>query len=231
MENHRCEIINDYERFYKLFILRQHVHGVIKEPKRFANPLTGNYVLKTTYNRALREKQRREKVWQETLRKVDEMSRFMEQKVDKKVSNTIKLPEFDLTLFDTRNYEIDLLIEKRKARFTRGSKFVNLFKNRKGPVRKNWESVSVTVDAVIRDDSAPISIKDRKITLGPYEDKMPIGLSIRDKYQFLMFMLLKDDRFSSQSGEHVSIGGVITKLQKLNVADIRMGDTTYERSC
>ena len=58
---------------------RKHVQRVIKEPKRFVNLLMGNYVLKATYNRALREKQRREKVWQETLREGDEMSRFMDQ--------------------------------------------------------------------------------------------------------------------------------------------------------
>ena len=107
---------------------RKNIQRVIKEPERFVNPLTGNYVLKATYNRALREKQRRERVWQETLRKVDEMPRFMDQKVEKKVSNTINSPENDLTLFDARNYEIDLLIEKHKARFNRGSKFVNLLK-------------------------------------------------------------------------------------------------------
>ena len=55
---------------------------------------------------------------------------------------------------------------------------------------------------------------------------MPTGLSTGDKYQFLKYMLLKDDRFSPQSGEHVvCIGGVITKLLKVNMVDVRMGST------
>ena len=55
---------------------------------------------------------------------------------------------------------------------------------------------------------------------------MPTGLSIRNKYQFLMYMFLKDDRFSAQAGKHVvSLGGVIIKLKKVNMVDVRMGST------
>ena len=61
---------------------RKYVQGVVTQPKRFVNPLTGNHFRKATHNRVLHEIERRDKVWQETLRKVDELSRFMEQKVD-----------------------------------------------------------------------------------------------------------------------------------------------------
>ena len=41
-----------------------------------------------------------------------------------------------------------------------------------------------------------------------------------------MYTLVKNGRFEPQSGEHItSIGGVVTKLRKLNMADIRMEDT------
>ena len=148
---------------------RKYVQKVIRELKRFVNPLMGNLVLKATYNRALREIERRGKVWQETLRKVDEWSHFIkEEKVEKKTSNTIKLPKIELSLFDARNNEIDLLIEMFKARFTPGSKFINLFKTRIGPIRNNWESVSVTIDTTIRDEMAPISQEDKDVTFGSY---------------------------------------------------------------
>ena len=55
---------------------RKNIQRVIEEPKHFVNPLKSNYVLKATYNRALCENQ-------ETLRKVDEMSCFMDQKVER----------------------------------------------------------------------------------------------------------------------------------------------------
>ena len=124
----------------------------------------------------------------------------MEQKVEKKTSNTIKLPKIELTFFDARNYEIDLLIEKRKARFTPGSKFINLFERRIGPITNNWESVPVTIDTTITDDMAPKSKRDKDVTFGPNEEKMPRGLSRRDKYQFLMYTLLKDNRFRPPIG-------------------------------
>ena len=179
---------------------RKYVQRVIRHPKRFVNPLTGNFVLKATYNRALREMERREKLWQDTLRKVDKMSRFIkEEKVEKKTSNTIKLPKIELSLFDARNNEIDLLIEMFKARFTPGSKFINLFKTRIGPIRNNWESVSVTIDTTIGDKMSPISQEDKDVTFRPYEEKMPRGLSRSEQYQFLMYVLLKDNRFRPQS--------------------------------
>ena len=144
----------------------------------------------------------------------------------KKTSNTIKLPKIELSLFNARNNKIDLLIEKRKARFTPGSKFVNLFKTQIGPVRNNWESVSVTIDTTIRDEMPPILQEDKDVTFGPYEEKMPRGLSRSDQYWFLMYVLLKDNRFCPQSGEHiVDVDGVITKLKKVNMVHVRMGST------
>ena len=63
-------------------------------------------------------------------------------------------------------------------------------------------------------------------TFGPFEDSLSRGLSRRDHYQFLMYALLKDNRFEQQSGEHViNISGVITRLEKINMEDVRMGDT------
>ena len=40
---------------------RKYVEGVIKEPKRYIFPLTGNLVLRPIYFRAVREKKRRDK--------------------------------------------------------------------------------------------------------------------------------------------------------------------------
>ena len=42
---------------------RKYFQRVIRHPKRFVNPQTGNLVLKAIYNRALREFERRKKVW------------------------------------------------------------------------------------------------------------------------------------------------------------------------
>ena len=195
---------------------RKHIQRVIRQPKRFVNPLTANLALKATYNTALHEKERREKVWQDTLRNVEKWSRYMEKKAEKKTSNTIILPEIELRLSNARNYEIDLLIEKRKARFTPGSKFIILFKTRIGPIRNRWESVSVKLYTTIRDELASLSIRDKDVTFGLYEEKMSRGLSNHDLYRFLMYALIKDNRFNPQSGEYIrKIGGVITKLKKI----------------
>ena len=129
-----------------------------------------------------------------------------------------------LSLFDVRNNEIDLLIEKRKARFTPGSKFVNLFKTPIGPIINNWETVSLTIDMTIRGEVAPTSQENKDVTFGSYEEKMPRGLSRSDQYHFFTYVLLKDDRFCPQSGECiVGVGGVITKLKMVNMVDVCMG--------
>ena len=47
------------------------------------------------------------------------------------------------------------------------SKFINLFKTLIGPIRNNWESVSVTIDKTIRDEMAPILQEDKDVTFGP----------------------------------------------------------------
>ena len=53
---------------------------------------------------------------------------------------------------------------------------------------------------------------------------MPRGLSISDQYQFLMYVLLKYNRFHPQLGEGiVGVGGVVIKLKKVNMVDIHMG--------
>ena len=79
-----------------------------------------------------------------------------------------------------------------------------------------WKTVSVTIDAVITDDRAPLGKQDKTKTFGPYEEKRPRGPSIREQYQFLMHALMKNGRFETESGEHiVSIGGTITKLKKI----------------
>ena len=207
---------------------RKYVQRVIRQPKFFVNPLMGNFILKANYNRALYEIERREKVWQDTQKMIDKLSRYIkEEKVEKKVSNMINLPKIEMTLNDARNYEINLLIEKHKARFTPGSKFINLFKMRIGPIRNNWKSVSVTIDTTIRDGMALVWEEDKDITFGPFEEKMPRGLSRQDCYQFLMYGLLKDNRFHPQLGEYIiKICGVTTKLKKVKMADICMGATT-----
>ena len=61
----------------RLDIKRKYVQRVFKDPKRYVNPLTGNLVLKASYNKALREIERREKVWQESILNVEKMSRYM----------------------------------------------------------------------------------------------------------------------------------------------------------
>ena len=89
---------------------RQYVQRVIRQPKRFVNPLTGNHVLKATYNKALREIERREKVWQETLQKVEKMSHFMEQKVDDhKSSPKLWFPLQKALKKYTKSFEITII--------------------------------------------------------------------------------------------------------------------------
>ena len=78
-----------------------------------------------------------------------------------------------------------------------------------------WKTVSVTIDAVITDDRAPLGMQEKTETFGPFEESQPRGLSTCDIYQFLMFSLLNDNHFEQQCGEHIiSIGGAITKLKK-----------------
>ena len=89
-----------------------------------------------------------------------------------------------------------------------------------------WETVSVTIDVVITDDRAPLGKQDKTKTFRPFEESQARGLSRRDIYQFLMYALLIGNRFEQQSGEHITrIGGVITKLKKMKIEDICMGDT------
>lgn len=98
--------------------------------------------------------------------------------------------------------------------FTKGSNLVSLLE------------VSVTLDTVIRHDMAPRSKRGKDVTFEPYEERMPKGLSRRDRYQFLMYPLVKDERYSPQSGEHIiSICFTITNLKKVKVVDVRMGAT------
>ena len=210
----------------RLTTRRKHVINVrIKEPKRYVNPLTGSLVQKATYLRALREVDRRDDASQVTLRKVDNMSRFMDLKVAKDIGNTTNLPKIDWSLLEARHYEL-VFLHKQKIMFIKGSSFVKLFKRRMRPVRDNWESVTVSIDSTIRDDITPLTHKEKDVTMGPFDDKMPPGLSRRDQYQFLMYTLFKDDRFNPQSGEHiVSVGGVTTKLKKVKLEDVRMGAT------
>ena len=89
-----------------------------------------------------------------------------------------------------------------------------------------WETVSVTIDAVITDDRGPVGNNDTTKTYGPFEENQPRGLSRRDIHPFLMYALLTNNRFEQQSGEHITrIGGEITKLRKIKMEDIRIGDT------
>ena len=89
-----------------------------------------------------------------------------------------------------------------------------------------WDTVSATIDAVITDDRAPLGKQDKIKTYGPFEESQPRGISKRDIYQFLMYALLSSNRFEKESGKHITrIGGMITKLKKIKMEDIRMGDT------
>ena len=42
---------------------RKYVQRDIRQPKRFVNPLTGNLVLKATYNRSLKKIEKKEEEW------------------------------------------------------------------------------------------------------------------------------------------------------------------------
>ena len=131
----------------------------------------------------------------------------------------------DLTLNDARNYELQF-VHKRTVMFKRNSSMVNLFRRRMRRNGNGWKEVTVSIDTVIRDDRKPFGRQDTLRNCGPYEERLPRGLSRRDQYQFLMYTLVKDCRFEPQSGRHIiSIAGEITKLRKLKMADVRMGDT------
>ena len=194
---------------------------VIRGHKIYINPLTANKVKKSTYLKAVKELQRKQQEWEETIKRVNHIFSFM----DDNQKNSIKLPMIDLSLNDVRHYELGF-VNKRSVMFERNSSMVNLFRRRMRSNGNGWKNVSVSIDAMITDNRAPLGKQDKLRNFEPYEGKLPRGLSQSDQYQFLMYTLVKDGRFEPQSGEHIiSIGGVITKLRKLNMADIRMGDT------
>ena len=196
---------------------RKTVHGGIKT---YINPLNANKVKRSVYLKALEEKQIRNKQWEETLRKANGLISLLKYEP----VYSIKYSMLDISLQDARNYELNF-VNRRTVMFERNSKFVNLFRRRMRRNCKGWKTVSVTIDSVITDDRASLGKQEKTETVGPFEDRLPRGLSRRDHYQFLMYALLKDNRFERQSGEHIiSIGGVITKLKKINI-DVRMGDT------
>lgn len=91
-------------KFVKKVIKKPKVTKVANEPKRYINSLTGNRVLRLIYLKAVREKERRENEWLDTKRKVEEMSIYMQQKVEKETGNTINLLKIDMTLYDARHY-------------------------------------------------------------------------------------------------------------------------------
>ena len=124
----------------RLHTKRKYVERVIKEPKRYIYPLTGNLVLRPTCLRAAREKKRRDNVWLDTQRKVEKMSLYMEKKEEKKMGTTMKLPIINMTLFDARNYELDF-VDKRNTMFTKGSSFASLLERRMES-KNSWKSVS-----------------------------------------------------------------------------------------
>ena len=194
--------------------------GTKRKNERYASPLTGNLVLRPTYLKALKEYKRREKVWQDNVRKVERMSKlFMPKEI------TITIPKIELSLSEARYYELHLA-GGRRVGFMKGSKFVNLFRRRISRIKGEWNKVTTTVVVEIQDDTAPYGTPNTKTTIGPFEDKMPPGLSERDQYQFLMYVLFKDNRFRTQSGEYIAkIGGSITVLNKVKMKDIRMGST------
>ena len=194
---------------------------VIRGHKIYINPLTANKVKKSTYLKAVKELQRKQQELEETIKRVNHIFSFMADNQ----KNSIKLPMIDLSLNDARHYEFGF-VNKRSVMFERNSSFVNLFRRRMRRNGNGWKTVSVTIDAVITDDRAPLGKQDKTKTFGPFEESQPRGLSTRDIYQFLMFSLLNDNCFEQQSGEHIiSIGGTITKLKKLTMVDVRMGDT------
>ena len=197
---------------------RKTIRGGIKT---YINPLNANKVKRFVYLKALEEKQRRNKQWEQTLKEANELLPLLEYEP----VYSIKYPMEDISLLDASHYELSF-VNKKIVMFERNSSFVNLFRRRMRRNGNGWTNVSVTIDAVIVDDKAPFGKQEKTRTYKPFEEKLPRRLSRRDKYQFLMFALLKDDRFNPQSGEHIiSIGGVITKLKRIKMEDFRMGDT------
>ena len=139
--------------------------------------------------------------------------------------NTITLSMIDLTLNDARTYALSF-VHKRTVMFERNSSMVNSFRRRMRRNGNGWKTVSVTIDAVITDDRTPLGKQDKTKTFGPYEENLPRELSIIVQYQFLMNALVKDGRLEPQSGEHIiSIGDTITKLKKIKMEDVKLGDT------
>ena len=138
---------------------------------------------------------------------------------------TITIPKIELSLSESRYYELQF-VGGRRAGFMKGTKFINLFRSRISRMKGEWKNVTTTVDVEIQDDTAPFGTPNTTMTIGPFEDKMPPSLSERDRYHFLMYVLFKDNRFRTQSGEYMAkIGGSITVLNKVKMEDIRMGST------
>ena len=86
--------------------------------------------------------------------------------------------------------------------------------------------MTTTVDVEFKNNMAPYGTPNTKMTIGPFEDKMPPGLSDRDQYPFLMYVLFKDNRFRTNSGGYIAkIGGSITVLNKVKMKDIHMSSS------
>ena len=71
-----------------------------------------------------------------------------------------KYPMIGLSLYEARCYELDF-INRRTVMFERNSSFVNLFRRRMRRNGNGWETVSVTIDVVIKDDRAPLEKQEK----------------------------------------------------------------------
>ena len=133
--------------------------------KTYINPLNSNKVKRSVYLKALEEKQIRDKQWEETLKKANELISLLEYEP----VYSIKYPMLDISLQDARNYELSF-VNRRTVMFERNSSFVNLFRRRMRRNGNGWKIVSVTIDAVITDDGAPLGMQEKTKTFGPFED-------------------------------------------------------------
>ena len=103
----------------------------IPKKKTYINTLNAEKVTLKKYLNALVEKERRDKEWQKTLDKANELYSLMEY--EPVYSN--KYPVIDLSLQDARNYELGF-VNRRMVMFEKFSSFVNLFRRRMRSKRK-----------------------------------------------------------------------------------------------
>ena len=136
---------------------------IIRGSKFYINPLTANKVKKPTYLKAVKELQIKQQEWVDTVKKANQIFPFMDDNQNK----SIKLPMIDLSLQDARYYELSF-VNKRKVIFEKNSSMPNLFRRWMRRNGNGWKEVSVSIDAVIRDDREPVWKQDTLKHFCPY---------------------------------------------------------------